>query len=463
MAEIKVIINGDATQAFVQIDLDPITDGDTELSVEDLLRVLRAKKVTYGINESSLTECVKKENWGQKRLAAEGRAALNGVDAQITRLFNLTPKTESGAPTIDEHGNADYKDLGLFHNVRAGDVLAQRTPSVDGQAGMNVYGQEIGYTKGREFVLPKGKNTYTNDDDTQLFAAIDGQVRLISNLIAVEPTYEVSGSVDYSTGNIDFVGNVIIRGNVTSGFDVRAQGNIDIGGYVESAQVIAGGNIKVKGGIKTGLKGLVHAGGSVFSKFIENSRIEAGEDVVASEAIIQSTVVAGQNVRVTENKATIVGGLIQAGGEVEAKAIGSPLATNTVFEVGINPTLRARYYTLLKDLEKVKEDITAVDGNIKVIQNSGVKLDQLSPQRKQMLLDFLGTYKELLQTQENIEQEVNSLKGMFTVDIDSKVRALKVIYPGVSINIGPAVYTVNDEMLEVEFVYRQGEIKMNGL
>jgi uncharacterized protein (DUF342 family) len=69
----------------------------------------------------------------------------------------------------------------------------------------------------------------------------------------------------------------------------------------------------------------------------------------------------------------------------------------------------------------------------------------------------------LLQKQQELEKETQALKDIFTVEATSKVSALKIIYPGVSISIGAAVYNVNDEMLEVEFVYRQGEIKLIAL
>jgi uncharacterized protein (DUF342 family) len=391
MSEIKVIVSADAMQAYLQIELDKTEE--IELTSEDVMRVLHAKKISYGINESLIEETLRRETWGKKWLIAEGKPTVHGIDAQIVRLLPANPNSDPGKPMIDEQGNADYKNLGLIHNVRTDEVLAARTPAVDGKVGVNVYGQELAYIKGREFSLPKGKNTYTNEENTKLFALIDGQARVASNLIAVEPIYQINGDVDYETGNIDFVGNVVVRGNVTSGFEVKAQGNIEIAGYVESAQVISGGDIRVTGGIKTGIKGSVKAKGSVFSKFIENSRIEAGEDIIVKEAVIQSELAAGRDVKVTDNKATIVGGLTQAGGAVAARVIGSPLATQTMFEVGVNPTLKAKYYVLVKELEKVKEDITGVDGNIKVIQNSGVKIEQLSPQRKQMLLDFIGKYK----------------------------------------------------------------------
>lgn len=44
-----------------------------------------------------------------------------------------------------------------------------------------------------------------------LISTIDGQASLINNKVTVNQTYEVPHNVDHSIGNIDFVGNVVVR------------------------------------------------------------------------------------------------------------------------------------------------------------------------------------------------------------------------------------------------------------
>ena len=75
--------------------------------------------------------------------------------------------------------------------------------------------------------------------------------------INVFPVYEVNGDVDYNTGNIDFVGTIVIRGNVRSGFKVKADGDIRIIGSVEGAELEAAGSIEISAGIIGQNKGLL--------------------------------------------------------------------------------------------------------------------------------------------------------------------------------------------------------------
>ena len=46
-----------------------------------------------------------------------------------------------------------------------------------------------------------------------MYAALDGLLtKTEKGKINVFPVYEINGDVDYSIGNIDFVGTVVIRG-----------------------------------------------------------------------------------------------------------------------------------------------------------------------------------------------------------------------------------------------------------
>ena len=57
-----------------------------------------------------------------------------------------------------------------------------------------------------------------------LISTIDGQASLINNKVTVNQTYEVPHNVDHSIGNIDFVGNVVVKGNILTGFSIKQEG-----------------------------------------------------------------------------------------------------------------------------------------------------------------------------------------------------------------------------------------------
>ena len=86
------------------------------------------------------------------------------------------------------------------------------------------------------------------DDSDLLIAAIGGQPVIVSNGAIVEPTIKMK-NVDLSTGNLAFEGTIVISGDIAAGMEVKASGDIIVGGMVEAAMLEAKGNVEVKGGI----------------------------------------------------------------------------------------------------------------------------------------------------------------------------------------------------------------------
>ena len=89
---------------------------------------------------------------------------------------------------------------------------------------------EIPAKSGKSVPLPKGRNTEITEDGDTLIASMPGHVEFSGSTFQVKPVLDIDGDVDFSTGNIKFVGDVNIKGDVLSGFTVRSAGNIQVGG-----------------------------------------------------------------------------------------------------------------------------------------------------------------------------------------------------------------------------------------
>lgn len=74
---------------------------------------------------------------------------------------------------------------------------------------------------------------------------------------------------------------------------MKAAGDIIADGFIESAQLEAGGDIILKEGTNAGGRGLLKAGGNVMGKFFENATIEAAGSVKANYCL-NSNIVAGR-------------------------------------------------------------------------------------------------------------------------------------------------------------------------
>lgn len=455
---VKVYVEKDSMTAMIQV-IPPAGNGEPA-GIDDAMRELAERKIVVGIDHDKIREALLPANWEQWVEVAKGTPAEHGTDGRLIYQFNLQQKY---APVIDEQDRVDYHDLGVVANVKKGQLLVQRVPPEPGKSGKNIYGIDLAPRLGRDFNLPRGRNTVSNEDQTGLYSTIDGHVSIIDNKVMVDPIYELFGDVDFSSGNIDFVGDIIVRGNVVNGFKVVSKGNIRVLGFIEGAEVIADGDIEVKGGIKTGSRGLVKAGGTITAHFVENSRLEAGKDIIIREAVMQSYLRAGERVLVTDKKASIIGGVIQASHHVEARLIGSQLATQTIIEVGVNPYYREEYQKILKVRTDLKRSFDNINHSLQSIQKAGVSPQDLPDKKRIHLIKMLDEYKTTHQELSKVEERIEFLEGEFHKVQSARVRAFGIVYPGVRITIGNAIHTVNDAIKEVDFILKDGEVQMQSV
>ena len=101
--------------------------------------------------------------------------------------------------------------------------------------------------------------------------------------------------------------------------------------------------------------------------------------------------------------------------------------------------------------------------NLQTFQRSAVPLDSLSDKRRLALIKMLDDFKSLRQEMSSYEERLAFLEAEFEKSHTAKVRVSEVVYPGVRITIGQAVYLVNDPIKYAEFIYQDGEVRLTSL
>jgi uncharacterized protein (DUF342 family) len=449
--EVLIRISQDQMQASIML-LPP--EGGRLLSFEDIVEIIKNSGVVYGIDEESIRKLLANRKYGAETTIAWGKSPQKGEDAKLTFCvdFNKKPK-----PKINEDGTVNYHFLDIIENVKKGQILATLTPPTQGIPGKTVMGDPIAPKPGKTMTMPKGKNVIVSKDGLKLFAAIDGKVEMINDKIHVYSVYEVRHNVDHSTGDIDFIGNVIVYGNVLSGFKVKAGGYIEVRGVVEGATLIAQGDVLLRKGLQGMKKGFIQAGGNVIARFIENGSVYAKGDIIA-EAIMHSDVQSGQYVKVSGKKGLIVGGKVHAVLGISAYTIGSPMATSTSLEVGIHPEIREEYDSIKIELERLEKEQKKMD-QILTLLNRMENTGNLSPKKQQAKRKALRMKLEYYQRIPAIKARILELEETFLMIADGKIHIRKIIYPGVSIVIGASMSKINDTLQYVTFKRDEGEIR----
>jgi len=279
----------------------------------------------------------------------------------------------------------------------------------------------------------------------------------------VEPVYTVSGGVNLKTGNIIFLGSVIVNGNVEEGFSVKAAGNIEVNGTVERADLDAEGDIFVSQGITGKNVGTVRAGKSIWARFIENTKVTAGNMVIVSDGIINSQVDADKRIVCNGKRAHIVGGRLRATEEINAKNLGSPTShTETICEVGSDPKSRLRLEELTDQKTELEKQLEEVKLNLQTLLNIKRLRKNLPEEKEAQMLELLELRSKFTKDLDVINEEAEKIREFLqTIKIRGRVSASSKVYPGVKIIIRDAVNDVRNEYNEVSFVLENDLIRIS--
>lgn len=432
----------------------PLGDGNP-VTKEQLHQILSSKNISFGIDEVKINEIITSKKPVRSCIIAQGQPMQEGSDASIKYFFSTSMETPK--PKVLENGRVDYYNLDLIQNVVEGQLIARKMPAVPGVNGVTVTGKLLEPPPPKDVPLPKGKNTVVSDDGLTLTAKIAGHVQIQSGRVCVMPVYIVPGDVDFSTGNINFIGSVQVLGSVRKGFRVNAAGDVEVKGRLEGGSINTGGNIAVKEGILGQGKGSIRAGGSIFARFIEHAYIEAGENVLVGDSIMHSVVRAGDKIIVNGKNGKIVGGLCFAGQEIEAKVIGSNIAVTTELEIGISSQDFHELNKLAEEENAIKEQLQKINSIFSIVSNfkgSGHILHGYD-------------YNSLIATKDNLLTKLDLLYGKRTKILANlkypdggKVRVKECLYPGVTIRFGTTSYSVRDEMSYICLYIIDDEVKI---
>ncbi|MHB0886668.1 MAG: FapA family protein [Bacillota bacterium] len=450
----EVIVSRDKMQAEVVV-FPP--SGGRKVSFDDALRLLREHGVVAGIDEPALHRAIELESPRLPVIVARGKVPVNGENGRIE--YGFAADRVAGRPAEMEDGRVDFYNLSIVENVVTGQVLATRVPATDGEPGQTVTGEPIKAKPGRPVNILGGTNTELVENGAKLVATADGQAALAPNgRLSIFPVYEVKGDVDFSTGNIDFIGSVVVRGSVAHGFTIKAGNDVTIEGHVDSANIEAGRNVVIRGGVQGRGKGRITAGGSVSVKFIESAEVTAGGDIIIGEAVMHSTISARRKVLVSGKKGLIVGGQIKALEEVGAKVIGSTFATSTDIEVGVDPILYQEMVATANALKETEADLSRTQQAIKLLKDMQEK-GELPIDKRALLLKLTRNQFQLTGKREELTNRRAEIEKSLEQRQRGRVRALEVIYPGVRVTIGHSTMLVTDPVIRCRlYLAEHGEI-----
>ena len=412
--------------AYVSIrsfkDVD--NSADNVKAIYNFLEIMGFKS----INVENIKDLLEQKISRKEYLIATGKEAIDGEDAKIIYHF----KVNANLPDFqeDETGKIDFREMKLIDSVSAGQLLAEVVMETDGEPGYDIFGKELKQKKGRRQRVKVGKNVILSEDGLNAYATHGGCPVIVGGRIMVDEVYNVSGNVNFSTGNIYFTGDVNIAGKVEEGFKVKAEGVIRVRKEVEKGTLISDSDIEIAGSVIGKEDAFIKSGKNVIFDFIENGRVEADGNIEIRKYTLNSYIDAKRKVFVKNiSPKAIVGGCVRSCKGIETTYAGTPTS-------GVTTKLE-----LYMDNDVVQHMLT--------IKNKIIEAEN-----------------------EHNEEELQSLnKRLATVqeELDSmKIAAIKIsgqIFPGVIIKIHNKIFNVQERLTKVSFFLNKddGQVGMRSI
>ncbi|ULL17313.1 DUF342 domain-containing protein [Paenibacillus sp. H1-7] len=453
---VEISLSDDKLQAYLQFKN---SEDNLSFSAAQLEEVVASYHISHGMDRDVLQAIARepKAYFLSKTVIAYGTPPVPGQDGYVKLLHDISD--DSRKPMELEDGKVDFREVTTINNVRKGQLLAQRIFATKGTPGRAVTGEELAAKDGKEARLKVGKNVVADPEQKAIYSAIDGMIcKTDRDKINVFPIFEVNGDVDYNVGNIDFVGSVVIRGNVLSGFKIKASGDIRITGSVEGADLEAGGSIEISAGILGHNKAMIRAGSRFKSSFIQDATVSADE-VLVTQSIMHSSVRAARSAVCLGTKGLIVGGTIQAGESVTARTIGNSMSTATVIEVGVLPELRNEIGQLRIQLRSVNDNLDKTEKALNLLDQLAAT-GQLGPDKMAMRIKLNHTKKQTVEEQSSMKERILEIEKSLEDSDKAKVEVVSTVYSGTKIVLGRYTKFIKDPVSHVKFQLANGDVAM---
>lgn len=450
-AEPVLFVSRDKMRVYLFV-FPPMFGGE-EVSEAQLAALLEREKITFGLGAQVIEAAGEGRAYMRILLVAAGVFPLDGLPGRVVDHF---ARGNEITLTVREDNTIDYRDLGWLQTVHQGDVICDIIAPTKAVNGFDVHGRELRGKDGRPAAVPNGTNTRINPEGTAVESAIDGVLTFASERFRVDPLLIVEGNLDIAVGNLDVVGDVLIKGDVQEGFHLAASGNITVNGGVEGATLKAGGNVQIGLGMNGNSIGSIDAGGDVFSKFFENTKVWALGSIVC-DTIINSDIASEKEVLVRTGRGAIIGGEITALTRIAAVTMGN--ASNRAMEITLGNT--NKYLVEKRGLEdaKLQESVTieAITKDIRFLErqtDTPVKKEKLGELNLQLKMRRLKLSKLDREYQTMLLREADIAKCRLQAE---------VLYPPATITVGATIKSIRKNYYNVLVYYKDGEIHIGNV
>lgn len=479
--------NEDKSKLLLEIKVK-VPEQKITCSKNELLNLIPAR-VNQGIlDERVIDQALEFLEKGQNlsiRRIAKGKEVIPSRDGRILLLVK----------PYDTKGNKiEFVDpwyIKHFDLIETGNIVARLYPPVNGAAGIDIFGDEIPCPPGPEAKIEIDPSLEIKEVENNAYknivSKIPGYLLAQGNKLSVSQDLNISGDCDPQIGDLNFSGNITIKGNVMKDFSLKAKGNIEVHGDVINGFLSSStGNITVKGYVTGNFsEDLISTGnitnqqvarfsrkffpqiqcaGNFSGSTLDNVSLEADGLINISKEIKSSLIRTKTLINVSQG--IIIGGEIYTVCGLEAKQIGVDTGTATIIHITSNIESSGDYIKLLEKIKSVESAENLLRLYLGPYADNPTSLKSLKPEHKTKMQNMQNKLNDVVQTKLALFKDKDSLLSQAKYNHVYRVNSLEKIYPGVVIISGGNEFKV-DALIEgkktIEFFPEENKFEISEL
>lgn len=336
------------------------------VNIQELEFILYKNGIVYGIDYNALMYIAKKYGSTdtipidhEDILIAKGTDAVNGADGYYEWFFNTNLNR---LPDLSNNGVPQFDSVSWFEPVEEGQVLAVYHSASLAADGKTVTGETIHAKTGknRRKLTGTGFKLLTDSDSQTYVSAKNGHVRLFKNKLIVSDL-AVCEELQPLSSPVAFDCDVRIKGNISGPVTLNVNGDLEIDGFVEGAQINCSGSLLLKRGINMSSNpNPVTVKGKVVSKFFEYVTLHADGNIYFGTSLNSNISSYGEIIAYGE-KGGIIGGFSYSEKGYCIPNLGNPAAIQTTLLLGTNINIRCQRFELENEAATIRSTIARLN------------------------------------------------------------------------------------------------------
>ncbi|MEZ0328134.1 MAG: FapA family protein [Dissulfuribacterales bacterium] len=243
---------------------------------------------------------------------------------------------------------------------------------------------------------------------------------------------------------IQINGDVTVKRNIEDGVTIMVKGSMGVGGIIRSEKTT----------IKTG--------GNLTCNSVEKAYLFVEGDLVITNYLLDAHCSVRGDVKATQGKGMIAGGILRAGKSIEVNILGNEANVPTEIHAGNDPVLIQKYESTVQQIEDLSAQLQKVTQGLKTIKELEAKgpLDERKAFIKQTLqkamLPIVNEFHAQKAVLTGIETELANLST-------ATIIVRKTAYANTEVHISNTFYFLKSDLAELRFHVKDGILEATPL